>query len=65
MAVYLDFKIYFYVFFLGFFSYICMYLDMAFLIHSWVYFVVIVRACIFTILAIFARFLSHSCWMGS
>ena len=30
--------------FWGFFSYDCLYLDMAFLIQSWVYFVVILQA---------------------
>ena len=38
--------------FLGFFPYSNMYLDMVFLIHSWVYFVVLLRACICAILAI-------------
>jgi hypothetical protein len=46
---------------LGFFSYICLYLDMAFLTHSQVYFVVIVRACLFAVLAIVAIVMSHSC----
>ena len=38
-------KIYLLIF-LGFFLYSSMYLDMVFLIHYWVYFVVILRACI-------------------
>ena len=46
----------------GFFSYICLYLDMAFFTHSLVYFVVIVRACLFVVLAIVAIVMSHSCW---
>ena len=51
--------------FLGFFSYICLYLDMAFLIQSLVYFVVIARACEFVVLAIVAIVTSHSCWRVS
>ena len=51
--------------FFGLFSYNCLYLDMAFLTHSWVYFVVILRACIFAVLAILANVLIHSCWLGS
>ena len=38
--------------FFGFFSYNCLYLDIAFWTHSWVYFVLIFRACVFTVLAI-------------
>ena len=51
--------------FFGFFSYSCLYLDMVFLTHSWVYFVVILRACIFAVLAIWASIFIHSCWWGS
>ena len=51
--------------FFGFFSYSCLYLDMAFLMHSWVYFVVILRACLFAFLAICAMVVIHSCWLGS
>ena len=51
--------------FLGFFSYSFLYLDMAFLIHSWVYFVVILRACVFAVLAIFANVVIHSCWLSA
>jgi hypothetical protein len=47
--------------FLGLFSYSCLYLDMAFLIHSWVYFVVIFRVCVFAVLAILANIFIHSC----
>ena len=45
-----------------------MYLDMAFLMHSRVCFVVIVRARVFAVLAISAIVLNHSCcscvWVG-
>ena len=37
--------------FLGLISYSCLYLEMAFLIHSFVYLVVIFLACVFAILA--------------
>ena len=47
--------------FLGFLSYSCLYLDMAFLIQSWVYFVVILRAWVFAVLAILASVTIHSC----
>ena len=47
------------------FSYNCMYLDIAFLTYFWVYFVVILRACIFAVLAIWANIFIHSCWLGS
>ena len=50
--------------FFGFFSYSCLYLDMVFLMHSCVYFVVIFRACVFAVLAIWANILIHSCWLG-
>ena len=36
-----------------------------FFTHSFVYFVVIVRACLFVVLAIVAIVMSHSCWMLS
>jgi hypothetical protein len=53
---------------LGFFSYTCLYLDIAFLTHSRVYFVVIARAWVFAVLAIVAIVMSHSCcwcpWSG-
>ena len=45
--------------------YSCLYLDIAFLIQSRVYFVVIAQAWEFVVLAIFAMFMSHSCWRGS
>ena len=51
--------------FFGFFSYNFLFLDMAFFMHSWVYFVVIFRACIFAVLAIWASDFIHSCWLGS
>jgi hypothetical protein len=53
---------------LGFFSYNCLYSDMVFSIHSCVCFVVIVRAWLFTVLAIVASVISHFCcrfsWFG-
>ena len=51
--------------FLGFFSYICLYLDMVFLIQSCVYFVVILRAWVFAVLAILAIVTIHSCWQAT
>ena len=51
--------------FFGLFSYDCLYLDISFLIHSWVYFVVIFRACMFAVLAILAIVFIHSLWLGS
>ena len=45
----------------GFFSYSCLYLDMAFFIQSWVNFVVIARACVLAVLASAAIVTSHSC----
>ena len=45
----------------GFFSYSCLYFMMAFLTHSWVYLVVIFRACLFPVLASVANVLIHSC----
>ena len=42
-----DFK----YFFLGLISYICLYLEMDFLIHSFLYLMVINLACIFVVLA--------------
>ena len=47
--------------FLGFFSYNCLYFAMVFLTHSWVYLVVIFRACLFAVLASSANVLIHSC----
>ena len=46
--------------FLRLISYSCLYLDMAFLIHSLVYLVVIFFACIFAILANVASSFIHS-----
>ena len=51
-----------FLFFFGFFSYSCLYFDLVFLIQSWVYFVVILRACMFAALASSAKVLIHSCW---
>ena len=45
----------------GFFSYICLYLEIVFCTHSLVWFVVIMRACLFVVLAIVANVMSHSC----
>ena len=45
----------------GFFSYNCLYLDMDFLIQSWVNFVVIARAWVLAVFAIAAIVTSHSC----
>ncbi len=45
----------------GFFSYSCLYLAMAFLMQSWVNFVVIARAWVLAILGIAAIVTSHSC----
>ena len=50
--------------FFGFFSYNCLYFDIVFFTHSWVYLVVIFLACIFAVLAICANILIHSCWLG-
>ena len=47
--------------FFGLNSYSFLYLDIVFLIHSWVYFVVILRAFIFAVLAIWANVFIHSC----
>jgi hypothetical protein len=47
--------------FFGFFSYNCLYLDTAFLTQSCVYFVVILRACMFVVLAIWANVFIHFC----
>ena len=53
----------------GFFSYICLYLDISFITQSLVYFVIIVQAWVFVVLAIVANAMSHSCsmcsWMGN
>ena len=46
---------------LGLLSYSCLYLDMAFLTQSWVYFVVIVRARVLAVFAIVAIVMNHSC----
>ena len=48
-----------------FFSYNCLYLDMIFLIHSWVNFVVIARAWMLVVFAIAAIVTSHSCCWSS
>ena len=50
------------VFVLDLFLYSCLYLDMTFLTQSRVYFVVIVWAWVFCVLAIFAIVMKHSCW---
>ena len=47
--------------FFGLLSYSCLYLDMAFLMQSCVYFVVILRACVCAVLAMLAIILIHSC----
>ena len=52
-------KIFLLIFF-GFFSYSCLYLDIAFLMHSWVYFVMILRTFMFAVLAILATVFIHS-----
>ena len=49
----------------GLISYNCLYLFMAFLIQYLVNLVVIVRACVFVVLAIVAIVMSHSCCWGS
>ena len=46
--------------FIGFFSYSCLYLDIAFLIHSFVYLVVIFWASLLVVLASVAKFLIES-----
>ena len=51
--------------FFGFFSYNFLFLDMAFFMHSWVCFVVIFRAFIFAVLAIWANVFIYSYWLGS
>ena len=51
--------------FFGFLSYSCLYLDMAFLMQSCVYFVVILWACMLAFLAVVAKASIHSWWLGS
>ena len=49
----------------GLLSYICLYFSIVFFIQLWVYFVVILRACVFAILAISTSDFIHSCWSCS